>query len=152
MSNRIFPGKKNCMPPALAFFYVIRPSKPLRYFPLKSNGFCAPFRFCGSIGIYRYSQVWKNGLFQQKGAICHRAFRPPMAVACQNSSGPVAANQIKSRAWLGAIANLMSRNKNRSLTIASSGPAKLRAFLCESLSLHFRTKRHTALRSADARR
>ena len=38
------------------------------------------------------------------------------------------------------------------LTIASSGPAKLRAFLCESLSLHFRTKRRYALRSADAGR
>jgi len=38
------------------------------------------------------------------------------------------------------------------LTIASSGPAKRSAFLCESLSLHYRIKKRSALRPADAGR
>ncbi len=152
MSNRIFAGRKNCMLPALAFFCVIRPSKPLGYFPIKSKGFCASFRFCGSIGIYRYSQA-QNGLSQRKkGAFAAEHSGHLMAVACQNLSVPVVANQIKCRARFGAIANFMSRNKNRSITIASSGPEKLRAFLCDSLSLHFHKKSRSASRSADARR
>jgi len=44
------------------------------------------------------------------------------------------------------------RFKKECITITSSGPAKLRAFLCKSLSLHFCTKRRSTLRPADAGR
>ena len=40
----------------------------------------------------------------------------------------------------------------KQLTIASSEPAKLCVFLCESLSLHYHTKRCSALQPADAGR